>query len=81
MTLLKTLSVGFQNIQGLHGGTGCKVPEISEELVNEIEILVDVWGCKCENVSFGAQYTNKLVEPQKHEGVKRGRKSGDFRFY
>ena len=78
MIPLHTLSVGFQNVQGLHGGTGCKANEITRDLCNDIEILAEIWGCNCDNVSFGAQYISYLVEPQKHEGVKKGRKCGGF---
>ena len=77
MIPLHTLSVGFQNIQGLHSGTGCKINEITEDLCNDIEILVEIWGCNC-GVSFGNQYAKHLVAPQKHDGVKKGRKSGGF---
>ena len=41
-------SVGFQNIQGLHDKNGCKMQEISKEFTNDIEIIVETWGCKCD---------------------------------
>ena len=69
-------TIGFQNIEGLHNGMGCKINEIKAELCNDIEILVEVWGCNCD-ISFD-DYIPHHIPPQKHQGVKKGRKSGGF---
>ena len=69
-------SVGFQNIEGMHGGMGCKINEIKAGLSNDIEILAETWGCNCD-ISF-ENYIPHYVSPQKHQGVKKGRKSGGF---
>ena len=62
-------SVGFQNIQGMHGGMGCKVNEIKAGLTNDIEILAETWGCNCD-ISF-ENYIPHHVSPQKHHGEER----------
>ena len=76
MDLSHKFSIGFQNIQGMHNSSGCKINEIKEKLSDDIEILAETWGCDC-NVSF-ENYTPHFVSPQKHLGVKKGRKSGGF---
>ena len=69
-------SVGFQNIHGLHNGIGCKMKDVMNGLSNDIEILAETWGCKCEH-NF-SEYFAEYVFPQKHAGVKKGRNSGGF---
>ena len=76
MILKHKFSIGFQNIEGLHDGVGCKINEIKPQLSNDIEILAETWGCNCE-VSFD-DYIPHYVSPQKHHGVKKGRRSGGF---
>ena len=70
------LSVGYQNIHGLHDNLGCKASKIETSLKNDIEIFSEIWGCDC-NLVFD-DYLIEIIEPQKHEGVKKGRKSGGF---
>ena len=69
-------SVGYQNIHGLHDSIGCKASRLENELKNDIEIWSEIWGCECE-LEFN-NYDFELIEPQKHIGVKKGRKSGGF---
>ena len=69
-------SIGFHNIQGMHYRSGCKINDIKEELVNDIEILAETWGCKCD-INYD-NYILKQVAPQKHSGIKKGRASGGF---
>ena len=69
-------TVAFQNIGGMHDVIGCKADEISRNLSSDIEIIAEVWGCNCE-LHF-EDYTPFHVPPQKHLGVKKGRKSGGF---
>ena len=45
-------------------------------LTNDIEILVETWGCPCE-LTFD-NYIPHYVSPQKRPGVTKGRKSGGF---
>ena len=71
-----TFSVGFHNIQGMHDNNTCKINEITEELSNDIEILAETWGCKCE-LNF-ENYTFDHVTSQKRAGIKKGRASGGF---
>ena len=76
MTYEHEFSIGFQNVQGMHDGGGCKINEIKNNLSNDIEILSETWGCNCD-LSFES-YTAHVVASQKHQGVKKGRKSGGF---
>ena len=68
-------TVGYNNIQGLHDKNGCKIPEITKDLTNDIEILSETWGCNCEK-NFAGYSIIAQQEPVKHAGVKKGRKSG-----
>ena len=73
---IPTFSVGFQNIHGMHYGNECKFPEINCALSNDIEILAETWGCKCD-LEFTCYFLEQ-VDPQKHTGVKKGCESGGF---
>ena len=73
---LKQFSVGCRNIKGLHDDSVCKINEIKRDLSDDIEILVETWGCKCK-LEF-EDYFLEYVSPQKHMGVKKGRNSGGF---
>ena len=72
------VTIGFQNIEGLHNVGGCKLNEIKGGLSHDIEILCEVWGCDCEKSFIDVNYLHTIVNPQKHAGVKKGRKSGGF---
>ena len=74
----RKVSIGFQNIEGLHNGNGCKLLDIKEGLSNDIEILCEVWGCSCDLNFNDINYLHYFVKPQKHTRVKKGRKSGGF---
>ena len=71
----KKFKIGYQNIQGLHNKEGCKLKECDANLFNDIEILGETWGCKCEKI-FSEYEVLARSEPQKHQGVTKGRKSG-----
>ena len=45
---LKGLSVGYQNIHGLHDNFGCKASKLEICLKNDIEIWSEIWGCECK---------------------------------
>ena len=62
------LSVGYQNIHGLHDNLGCKASKLETSLKNDIEICSEIWGCEC-NLAFD-DYLIEIIEPQKHEGGK-----------
>ena len=78
MILEHKFSVGFRNIEGMHDGTGYKISEIKSGLSCDIEILVETWGCDCEGLYD--DYIPYYVSPQKHQGVKKGRRSGGIYF-
>ena len=61
---------GFQNIHGLHYGNACKMNDVINDLSNDIEILVETRGCKCEH--HFAEYFAEYISSQKHMRVKRG---------
>ena len=60
----------------MHDGIECKADEISKSLTSDIEVISEVWGFNCE-LNF-ENYSHHIISPQKHLGVKRGRKSGGF---
>ena len=68
-------SCGYNNVQGLHDKNGCKIPEITKDFTNDIEIISETWGCNCEK-HFPGYTIIAEQEPVKHAGVKKGRKSG-----
>ena len=74
--IIENFSVGYQNIHGLHDQLGCKAERLENELKHDIEILSEVWGCNC--ILTFENYKFDIIEPQKHVGVKKGRKSGGF---
>ena len=76
MNSIENFSVGYQNIHGLHDNLGCKAKRLEKDLKHDIEIWSEVWGCDC-TLNF-EDYTSKIIEPQKHIGIKKGRKSGGF---
>ena len=69
-------SVGFRNMQGMHNSNVCKINEIVQELSNDIEILAETCGCKCE-LNF-ENYFLEYVAPQNRMGIKKGLDSGAF---
>ena len=73
---MSNFSVGFQNLHGLHDCLGCKANRLESKLENGIEIWCEVWGCEC-NSNF-ENYDHLIIQPQKHIGINKGRKSGQF---
>ena len=71
----RNFTIGYKNIQGLHGKNGCKIEEYYTELYSDIEILSETWGCNCEKVFEGYEILAQVV-PQKRVETKKGRKSG-----
>ena len=76
MNYIENFSVGFQNVHGLHDHLGCKAERLENELKCDIEIWCETWGCNCA-LDFN-DYETFTVEPQKHAGIRKGRKSGGF---
>ena len=82
MSINLNLSIGYQNVDGLHSGLlGCKLDN-EIELSCDIEILSETWS-NCENCSKanipGYVLVNKPIEPEKKG--KKGRKSGGIKIY
>ena len=73
---LSKFTVSYQNIGGMHAGRRCEANEISETLSCDIVVLSEVWGCNCQ-INF-ENYSSYRILAQKHEGRKKGRKSGGF---
>ena len=76
MNCIDNFSVGYHNIHGLHDQLGCKAKILEKDLKHDIEIWSEVWGC--EHILEFENYELDIIEPQKHAGVKKGRKSGGF---
>ena len=74
------LSIGYQNIEGLHHPTlGCKLTHCLE-LFNDIEILSETWTecTNCKNIETIENYELiKTIEPLKIDN--KGRKSGGIK--
>ena len=60
----------------MHDEGVCKINEIKCDLSDDIEILVETWGCK-RKLDF-QDYFLEYVSPQKHLGVRKGRDSRRF---
>ena len=83
MTINLNLSIGYQNIEGLHNSLmGCKLQD-QIDLINDIEILSETWSeCKkCKDVTVENYDLIKTVEPIKKVKTKKGRKSGGIQVY
>ena len=74
-TKIHNFKIGSLNIKGLHNSNGCKIQDVTNDLVSDIEILCETWGCKCEKQFDGYDVIAQSV-PVKHRGVRSGRKSG-----
>ena len=83
MSININLSIGYQNIEGLHNSLmGCKLQD-QIELINDIEILSETWSeCnKCKNVTVENYEILKTIDPIKKGNIKKGRKSGGIQVY
>lgn len=67
--------IGYKNVGGLHNNNGCKIPDLLTELNNDVEVISETWGCTCKKQFNGYRIVAES-NPQKHEHVKKGRKSG-----
>ena len=79
MNVTQGLPVGYQSIDGLHDSTGCKAARLENESKCDIEIWSEIWRCECK-FEYN-DYLVETIEPQKHSGVTKGRKSGGFIVY
>ena len=71
----RNFKIGYKNIQGLHRSNECKIAEYSKECFNDTVILTETWGCDCVK-EFDDYDLLVEIKPEKHQGVKKGRKSG-----
>ena len=67
-------NIGSHNVKGLHNKNECKINDITKELVNDIEILSETWGCGCEK-HFDGYVMLAQSELVKHAGIRAGCKS------
>ena len=75
------LSIGYQNIEGLHSKTfGCKLPYLKTKLIHDIEILSEAWGT-CDHTKDIPGYKMMQIKPQKKSNIKKGRSSGGLIIY
>ena len=73
------LSIGFQNVEGLHCDGECFLPDIPEKLKNDIQFLAETWGCNHDKEIPG--YQNMFVNGYKTPGIINGRSSGGLLLY
>ena len=72
-------SIGFQNIEGLHSDCECFLPEITENIKNDIHFLAETWTCEHEKEILG--YKSVFKNGYKTPGVNTGRSSGGLLLY
>ena len=73
------LSIGFQNVEGLHCDGECFLPDISENIKNDIHFLAETWNCNHDKEIPG--YQNMFVNGYKTPGILNGRSSGGLLLY
>ena len=72
-------SIGFQNIEGLHSDCECFLPEITENIKNDIHFLAETWSCNHDKEISG--YKSFFKKGYKTPGVSTGRSSGGLLVY
>ena len=75
------LSVGYQNIEGLHSRTfDCKLSYIQPKLIHDIEVLSETWGI-CNHSKDFPGYKTVHIDSTKKSNVHKGRSSGGILIY
>ena len=72
-------TIGFQNIEGLHSDCECFLPEITENIKNDIHFLAETWTCGHDKELTG--YQNIFENGFKTPGIINGRSSGGMLLY
>ena len=67
-------TIGFQNIEGLHSECECFLPEITENVKNDIHFLAETWTCSHDKELTG--YKNVFENGYKNRGIINCRSSG-----
>ena len=76
------LSVGYQNIEGIHHSQfGCKLPYLEKSFVHDIEIISETWGECSHDKNIPGYKKLKEVKPTKITHTKKGRASGGILTY
>ena len=71
------LSIGYQNIDGLHSKSfSCKIPYIQKKFIHDFEILAETWDSCPHNKEFEGYKLVDKIDPQKEKGTSKGRASG-----
>ena len=73
------LSISYLNIHGLHGALGCKIPELTNILINDINVLAETWTCDHDKNIQNFEYIE--LSPNKMTGKNKGRSSGGLIIY
>ena len=55
------LTIGFQNIEGLHSDCECFLPEITENVKNDIHFLAETWTCGHDKELTGIKIFLKMA--------------------
>ena len=76
------LSIGYQNIDGLHSKNfSCKLPYIEKKFIHDIEILSETWdSCKHNKEIDGYKILDES-KAQKEKNTTKGRSSGGITIY
>ena len=74
-----TLSVSYINIHGLHNNLGCKIPNLSSFLINDINVLSETWTCNHKKDIPNFEHIELL--PNKLTSKAKGRSSGGLIIY
>ena len=76
------LSIGYQNIDGLHSKTfSCKLPYIEKKFIHDIEILAETWDSCKHNKEINGYKIIKDNKSQKVSTITKGRSSGGIIIY
>lgn len=74
-----SLSISYLNIHGLHNTLGCKISDLDEFLINDINVFAETWTCNHDkNVP---DFEHIAIEPNKLNKNKKGRSSGGLLIY
>ena len=76
------LSIGYQNIEGLHSKNfSCKLPYIQKKFIHDIEIISETWDSCKHNKEIDGYKIVDVSESQKKKNITKGRSSGGIIIY
>ena len=76
------LSIGYQNIEGLHSRNfSCKLPYIEKKFIHDFEVLVETWNNCKHNKEIDGYKILDPIKAQKKSNISKGRSSGGILIY